>query len=193
MAHQNSNEVPQVCGEYFAFTDTEVDLRVVFAELGEFAGSEWLGDIKQRVGVTVSWPVAKMLYVDLSMMIKGSESNSVLGPTWEATWHKVADIVRAYECPREFYSNQFSLTETEFGVQVIFGQLLANDAMEPGGIYTDWKPRIAVTLLRPFPEMLCAGLSTVIKGYESLNGEIKTNLMCPFDGAHKVRAPERPM
>ena len=125
---------------------------MVFAELGEFAGSEWLGDIKHRVGVTVSWPVAKMLYADLSEMIKGSESSSFLDQTWEAIWRKVADHVKPYqECPEEFYSNEFSLTETELGAQVVFGQHLANDEMGPGSISTDWKPRIVGDFVSALP------------------------------------------
>lgn len=44
----------------------------------------------------------------------------------------------------------------------------------------------------PVAKMFCEGLSKVIRQYESLNGEIKTDLMCTFDGSEKGPSSGRP-
>jgi hypothetical protein len=194
-------EVPDLGAEYFVFTETAVDIRVVFVELGEFAGNKWLGDVKQRVGVTMSWPTAKMLCVDLRATIKEAEwrrssSGAFVG---ELTGQIGDDDVRSFfrECPRELYSNHILFSEAAFGVRAVFGRLSGPlDTPDSIGVIdttADAEPQLVVRMLWPLVEMLCARLSVDIDGYESVNGEIKTDLLCPFAGAHKVRAPERPM
>lgn len=94
----------------------------------------------------------------------------------------------------EVYGNHWSFTNTVADLRTVFGQLLPNPGSEPGpgGLCHDVEQRVGVTMPWPVAKMFCEGLSKVIRQYESLNGEIKTDLMCTFDGSEKGPSSGRP-
>jgi len=93
---------------------------------------------------------------------------------------------------REVYSNNFGFMDTAHDLRVIFGQMLPAAGRGPGNIYSDVEHRVGVTMPWALAKMLRDSLSMVIEEYESLNGEIRTDLMCPC-GTKTQASPERPM